>query len=51
MQAVGYYIKGGSKRLTDSLVAAIEEAGSAVLTSSPATGIDLHPQGAVSSLR
>ncbi|MEO1200447.1 MAG: NAD(P)/FAD-dependent oxidoreductase [Pseudomonadota bacterium] len=51
MQSGGYYIKGGSQRLTDSLVAAIRNAGGNVLPSSPATGIDVEEECAVSGVR
>ena len=51
MQAGGYYIHGGSQRLTDRLVAVIREAGGAVLAESPATGIDLDPDGKVAGVR
>ncbi|MDJ1016004.1 MAG: NAD(P)/FAD-dependent oxidoreductase [Paracoccaceae bacterium] len=51
MHSGGHYIRGGSQRLTDQLEATIREAGGEALTNSPATGIDLGPDGAVAGVR
>ncbi|MEM7615336.1 MAG: FAD-dependent oxidoreductase, partial [Pseudomonadota bacterium] len=50
MAAGGYYIKGGSQRLTDQLVATIRGAGGTVLAESPATDVLLGADGAVSGV-
>lgn len=51
MQAGGYYIRGGSQRLTDRLVAAITKGGGVVLANSPGTGIVLNADGSVAGVR
>jgi all-trans-retinol 13,14-reductase len=51
MQGGGYYIRGGSQKLSDTLVAIIRDAGGTVLTESPAVGIDLGADGAVLGVR
>ncbi len=51
LKSGGYYIRGGSQRLTDSLVAAIREGGGEVRCESPATGIELGPDGAAAGVR
>lgn len=51
MQAGGHFIRGGSQRLTDRLVAEIRTGGGRVLASSPATRIELGPDGSVAGVR
>lgn len=50
MKAGGYYIRGGSQQLTDSLVAFIRNNGGTILAESPATQIELDTNGAVAAI-
>jgi phytoene dehydrogenase-like protein len=50
MQGGGFYIHGGSQHLTDRLVAEIRKGGGTVIANSPATGIEVSPDGAAAGV-